>query len=376
MIYREAGAPTRISRMTGALGSVTFAAVRFPRAYVREATLLFWLPLAASAQEPVPYLQVQWENDAFLKGRTTDRWYTNGTRFTWMTRNSDEPAFDAHLQSLLLGDWATRRARRFMNGEGWFFEQLMYTPRAIGVAAEQLFDRPWAGWLQLGRVYQGAIEAERWGASRPVHRLAEVSIGTVGPSARAEQTQTWVHRLVGATKPLGWSHQIHDEVTANLTYRETAKLGSDTADALIHHGYNVGNAQIYGNAGGTLRAGHNLCDFGLRTLPATAPLVRNAAEERPHNGECSDPVVLRSSSWYLSAGFDVRLVVRNITLDGNSFRDSPSIAKKPIVGDAVFAAAWRRDGWTAAYLVTIRSPEFSGQRGAQRFGSFVLSVPI
>ena len=67
--------------------------------------------------------------------------------------------------------------------------------------------------------------------------------------------------------------------------------------------------------------------------------------------------------YYFFAGTQGRVVGRNIFLDGNSFRTSPSVSKKNLVGDAqagfsvLLSKSLRLD-----ISVTLRTEEFHGQR--------------
>jgi len=62
-------------------------------------------------------------------------------------------------------------------------------------------------------------------------------------------------------------------------------------------------------------------------------------------------------------------VARDISLDGNTWRDSRSVDREVLVGDASlgFALIFESARLTATY--TIRSKEFETQREAAQFGS-------
>ncbi|NEK92333.1 MAG: lipid A deacylase LpxR family protein, partial [Xanthomonas euvesicatoria] len=77
------------------------------------------------------------------------------------------------------------------------------------------------------------------------------------------------------------------------------------------------------NAGGEVRFGWKLPDdFG--STP-TRPAGENTAPSR----------LGRASGWsgHLFLTTDARWVLRDITLDGNTFRNSHSVDKRPFVGD-------------------------------------------
>jgi hypothetical protein len=161
---------------------------------------------------------------------------------------------------------------------------------------------------------------------------------------------------------------LHDEPTLNLRWKETAKLGGDITDALLHWGFNAGNVQTYVNTGATVRLGRNLHDYGTSPIGPARPESREAARATSADG---------AFTGYLSVGFDVRAVGRNIFLDGNSFKDSPSVDKKPLVIDGIVGLTIAKRPWSLSYLTVWRSPEFKGQYGvSQKFGSIVFSIPL
>ena len=79
-------------------------------------------------------------------------------------------------------------------------------------------------------------------------------------------------------------------------------------------------------------------------------------------------------SWYAFAGVDGRWVLRNIFLDGNTFSDSHSVDKKPLVADFVAGIAITYDQFRVAFTHVMRTREFDSQAEADRFGSLSFSV--
>ena len=81
----------------------------------------------------------------------------------------------------------------------------------------------------------------------------------------------------------------------------------------------------------------------------------------------------RSWSFFVFAGGDGRAVARNIFLDGNTFRDSPSVDKEPFVGDAFYGLGVVMGRWQLTYMDAVRSLEFEAQQGKNYYGSVMLS---
>jgi len=79
-------------------------------------------------------------------------------------------------------------------------------------------------------------------------------------------------------------------------------------------------------------------------------------------------------SWYLFGGIDGRAVARNIFLDGNTFTDSHSVDKEPLVADVNLGFALTYDDYRFAYTTNYRSREFDGQDNTSVFGSVSVST--
>lgn len=108
----------------------------------------------------------------------------------------------------------------------------------------------------------------------------------------------------------------------------------------------IGNVFTYGNAGITLRYGKRLPnDFGP---PRIQPGLLGSGEFLPGS----------DFSWYLFAGIEGRAVARNIFLDGNSFRDSRSVDKFPLVGDLQYGVVLDWPSIRLTYTLVVRSREY------------------
>ena len=73
-------------------------------------------------------------------------------------------------------------------------------------------------------------------------------------------------------------------------------------------------------------------------------------------------------------GVDGRAIARNIFLDGNTWRDSRSVDKEPLVGDLQWGLAVTWKGARLTYTHVRRTREFETQGPSSDFGAFALSV--
>lgn len=309
-------------------------------------------PALASGQTGAGTLSLVLENDLFYN---TDGNYTNGVRAAWLSAPDQAP------------EWALRAARRFPffpeNGTvrtSYALGQNMYTPADIEIPNPPLDDRPYAGWL-FGSIGLIAETGQR------LDQL-ELTLGIVGPASLAEQTQKFVHEITDSTKPRGWDTQLKNEPGVILTYQrswrrfiEETALGN-TFDMTPHAGGAIGNVLTYANAGLTLRLGRRLPhDYGP---PRIQPSLLGSGFFVPQNG----------FGWYLFAGVEGRAVGRNIFLDGNTFRDSRSVDKEPLVGDLQFGFALTWSDVRLGYTHVLRTREFKTQGKTSEFGAVSLSI--
>ena len=69
----------------------------------------------------------------------------------------------------------------------------------------------------------------------------------------------------------------------------------------------------------------------------------------------------------------MRLVARNIFLDGNTFAESHSVSKERFVGDFPVGLAVVIDRVRIAFTHVFRTREFKGQSRSDRFGALSIS---
>ncbi|HEY0946467.1 MAG TPA: lipid A deacylase LpxR family protein [Opitutaceae bacterium] len=303
------------------------------------------------------------ENDKYFAG--TDQHYTNGFKLSFLSTDlagftSDPVPKPVQTVARLLGSLVPPgRAYKL----GLSLGQNIYTPEDIETTTYLPHDRPYAAWLYVGAAFQ-VYEPPRADApaARAFARLDtfEVTLGVVGPWALGRQVQNGFHDLIGVDHAEGWDNQLHNEPGLNLVYERKYRIatpGARTgwgADFIPHIGVSLGNVFTYANAGFEVRAGHRLpSDFGTNLI-------------RPSGDSNSGRSGL---SVFLFGAVDGRAVARDLTLDGNSFRDSPSVDKKYFVADLLAGVAVGTPHWQLTYAQAVRTEEFDGQPDDSVFGS-------
>jgi lipid A 3-O-deacylase len=285
---------------------------------------------------------VEFENDFITE---TDKYYTHGTRLMWQS-DSNLP-WAAALDYFDTFDGDTKRSALALS-------QYIYTPSTKEPSWYLPGDRPYCGWLYLSFIATAT--------SKRSMSLFSLDLGIVGPDSYAEETQIQIHKWIGSQLPMGWHHQIKDEPGADLAFQQKYRLfRADTRvidfDLIPHGGGVVGNVHDYVDAGCLFRVGYNLPeDFGLLRME---PAIR--ALQGPN------------ARAYLFVDTEGKYVVRNLTLDGNTFRDSHSVPKEDWVGELTGGACVQLYDVDVVYAYTYRTREFEGQDEPEVFGSFSLS---
>lgn len=343
--------------------------------FVLVAGALFW---RAEARAQCVSGTILLEND--IDGRGTDHHYTHGTRFSCISAAQDDAALARKAARALQFD-AFGVPMLDASGEVRYtlaLGQSIFTPTDLARYSLITDDRPYAGWLYgtVGLVLGPSKPVIEGSASFDRVETLELSLGMVGPGSFAEQTQKFVHSTINAPYPQGWQNQLHNEPGFILSYEDKWRTeayhlipGSDWLeyDVMPSVGASVGNVQTYAKAGLTFRLGDRLTnDFGP---PRIRPSVAGSDYYNPRPDE--------TLGWYLFLTFGGRAVARNIFLDGNTFRSSPSVDKKYLVGDIQFGAVVSVFGKGRLALThIIRSPEFRQQRGHDEFSGISLTFPL
>lgn len=295
---------------------------------------------------------VTWENDFFAQ---SDDNYTNGFRISAVSPEfADHHWLDDLAAYTPFFSEAGRKRVTYAAG------QTMFTPENVFATQIVPDDRPYAGFLfgSAGITSDTGETLDRF----------NLTLGIVGPSSKAYETQKFVHDARAIHTPSGWDNQLKDEPGFIVSYEKVWKNYADFgfwgfgADMMPKVGASVGNIQTYGSTGVTFRLGKDLpSDYGVPKI-------------RPRMVGSEYFVPTDDFGFYFFADFEGRAVARDIFLDGNTFRDSHSVDKKPLVGDAQFGVALTLQDFRLAYTHIYRTKEFDGQNGAfEPFGAVTLS---
>lgn len=298
-------------------------------------------------------------------GSDSDRYYVNGVNLAYLSGSLAEgrgwaDRIERRLPVLFAAD-----GKRDVRYEWTVLGQQIFTPADKSLTLPDPSDRPYAAWLYTGVNLLQDVD------SRRLDDL-QATLGLVGPDALGRQVQNSVHKLFGFGKANGWSHQLRDEPAVTIGYSRTWRFGLPlsrdgglAADVLPELGATLGNVNTYAEATGLVRLGRGLeAGYGPRLLRPGAT-----------GGGYFNPDCCGGWGYYAFAGWQGRAVGHNLFLDGNTFRDSPSVPKYPWVHD--FVAGVSLYGWRSARVDMTyirRSEEFHAQQGSEAYGSTTVSV--
>ena len=312
-------------------------------------------PSSLPPPDPRAAVHVLSENDSYLLlGPPSDRYYTNGVRLGWQSAEGELPGFMQWLDNGLAGLLGPANSRW-----GLGIGQNIYTPQDIRPFNPDPRDRPYAGYL-YGNL---TLDRRTW---TTLDRF-EFQAGVVGPSSLGRQAQDFVHDILGDRRPHGWHYQLRDEPVFNVNAERIWRVpvaslpGAVGVDALPNVGAMLGTVRVSASAGARVRIGQGLeRDFGV-------PRIRPAIADAP-------APVGEGFGWYLFGGLGGSVVGRDLFLDGNTWRDSRSVDRRPFVGDLEAGAAVFWNNVRLSYTQVWRSKEFVGQRKEFTFGALSLSV--
>jgi lipid A 3-O-deacylase len=309
------------------------------------------------------------ENDSIYLD--DDRYYSQGAQLSWLSPSIGP---GSHFYTPFEALSGTSIFAPFRSGGQWHRQhyeillgQQVFTPSDISLSNPPSDDRPYGGWLYAGL---GMVQDTD---HRELDHL-EILAGIIGPDSMASNAQNDWHQFIGVGEAQGWRHEIHSEPGVMISYERKWRFNQplfwgQEIEAIPELGATVGNVMTYGQTGITLRFGQGLlADYGQQRMrPATSG-----------TGYFNADAMTSPFGYYFYVAAQGRAVGRNIFLDGNTFENSRSVDKKPLVGDlsAGLAMFWS-DNFRLDASATYRTKEFDGQDGNRViFGGFNITFGL
>ncbi len=178
------------------------------------------------------YFRLHYENDYFT---ATDLYYTQGIQFEFV-----HPALNKFpLMHLLIQGQSTSLKN------GIALEINGYTPSSIRSNEILYNDHPYAGvlFIKTFKITVDSVNQTRISSG--------LVTGVIGPSAGGDEIQTSIHRWTGNFLPLGWQHQIKNDLVLNYEFVFEKELLSIERYFLVN---GMGSAKV-GTLGDKIGAG-------------------------------------------------------------------------------------------------------------------------
>ncbi|WP_370980077.1 lipid A deacylase LpxR family protein [Agaribacterium sp. ZY112] len=292
------------------------------------------------------------ENDLFA---FSDDGFTNGVAYAWgygsYDKLEEQPApkwikgFNSKLG--LYG----KHADKFAVGYG--LAQGMYTPDNIETSELVEDDRPYAGtllWNTRSRAYDNKIANSRG-----------LTLGIIGPAAMAEQAQKFIHDITNGTEPMGWDHQIQNEAVFRLDAEHTRRLYASHSDFFDVSSYSIGglgNLRSDIGTGLIFRLGDSLAETYAYVDPDPARSINTSAARFGSEFQ-----------WQFQFAMHALYVFNDITIDGNTFKDSHSVdlINEQAIASIGLSATWH--DWSATFAMMRGTDTFEGQLTDTQFGA-------
>jgi lipid A 3-O-deacylase len=243
-------------------------------------------------------LQINSENDIL---DNTDRFYTNGIRFDFIS-----PVFQGSpFNFLMVPYW-----RSGMNYYGISLVQNMYTPSTTKLGGILYGDRPYAAYLLL-KSFKITNDVKN-----RLRQTSELDIGIIGPASLGDFVQKSFHTNVPTnTEPLGWEYQIQNDLVLNynLNYEIGIVTGKNFDVNLKGQGC-LGT--LYTNIGGGIL---------VRTGVFNPYFVNLGISKR----SVCDEKRLKRMQLLFSLTSDVKFVGYDATLEGGMFNRTNSYTLSP-----------------------------------------------
>lgn len=307
-----------------------------------------------SLADSQPYhWSVVWENDAIAND---DGGYTNGFALNGgrLINHDDNDRWQKSLTTWL----PFPQYSDHQDAVSYQLAHAIYTPSNIDTSELMEDDRPYAGLLF------GALNLYRFDPKKSSRY--EFLLGVAGPASGAEYIQRYIHDLIGTVDPSGWHHQIGNEIVVRAGYEQLWRLHQSSFtngleyDMLSAADIRAGNLSSDIGGGLSVRIGHGLASSFPMAWLVPGRIPPSLASNQP-------------GDWSVFATLYANYVFNDITIEGNTFKDSHGVNLVNRQAQYVLGGSYRFSNWVFSGSIKENTHEFEESGESTLFGSFSFS---
>lgn len=316
-------------------------------------------------QEKDTWYALTLENDVMSLTNDSDDGYTNGIAWSWGYDPKDNFA-DVDMPNWIrkISEWTyLNNSNNHSFSIHYAISQGMFTPTDLRQEDIIKDDRPYAGVLTWGtRIHS---------FDSHIANSLGLTLGVVGPASLAEYSQTGIHKLTDSITPKGWDNQLSNELVFRLDAEHIRRFfdynlsQSIQIDANSYSRAGIGNLQSDIGTGLSLRIGSRLSQSFAYINPAPARGVNNLQINNATN-----------FNWSLALSAYGNYIFNNITIDGNTFKDSHSVEliNEQAIISLALAMDWKQWGFILSTQKT--SDAFEEQVSDGYFGGLSITYHL
>ena len=289
------------------------------------------------------------ENDADVR---TDRAYTQGGKLYVLMHRED--VNDSWLQIPFMSAYNREQFISFA------VAQQMFTPDDLKSSAAIPGQQPYAGWLYFQTTLSQSSEQHLDSLS--------LKLGVVGQHSYMENTQKFIHWLIGSPDPEGWGNQLGSKPGIQLDYMHKWRYLPDDfldleSDVIPFVSGEFGNVAIEGSVGGQWRVGYNIPnDYGESPM-----------DEYGENGILTKETLNYRHkdkwSYYFNFGVGASVVLYDYFLDGTTLNGEQLVQKYYGRAFGTYGGTVRYESFSMSYIRTHYSQLYTTQDGHTNYGS-------
>lgn len=302
--------------------------------------LLLLFSVRLSSQNAGVEIGIITENDLYTSSKN-DQYYTNGLEvfYRYLSQKTKSNVLKK-INEIHIG-------------------QYMYSPRTIYVDEEDMFDRPFAGYLF------GEFGNTNFYKNQSVFKKY-LQLGYVGPNSFADKVQSGTHRLFHYQSFEQWDYQIHNALAIQTYFMFSRPFFSSLNKGRIDFQWQT-EAKL-GTIFTSLSAGF-VTRIGIKKL---MPL----SDSNFHGASLSAVKSSMTNELYFYVAPSVNYQIYDATIQGSLFSDNSPVTFNliPVRFNAEAGLRCRKNNWNLSYAFVYRGKELRFYRTIGYFyGSIRLS---